>query len=132
MTGTDLEEICRIKFLLAASFEMKDLGDLHYFLGIEVIRTPKGILISQRHYVMSMLFRFGMTHCKSVSTPLDRNVKLHPKTVLTDCRKSHLSGHHPAGPQIYGQTDKSVYVATDGRASSVCAKDTPICQRHKR
>ena len=39
---------------------MKDLGDLHYFLGIEVIRTPKGILISQRHYVLSMLFKFGI------------------------------------------------------------------------
>ena len=47
MTGTDLEEICRIKFLLAASFEMKDLGDLHYFLEIEVICGPEGILISQ-------------------------------------------------------------------------------------
>ena len=44
-----------------ASFDMKDLRDLHYFLEIEVIHTPKGILISQRHYVLSMLFKFGMT-----------------------------------------------------------------------
>ena len=57
---------------------MKDLGDLHYFLGIEVIRTPEGILISQRHYVLNMLFKFGMADCKSVSTPLDRTVKLRP------------------------------------------------------
>ena len=57
---------------------MKDLGDLHYFLGIEVIRNPEGILISQRHYVLSTLFKFGMTDCKSVSTPLDRTVKLRP------------------------------------------------------
>ena len=55
---------------------MKDLGYTHYFLGIEVIRTPEGILINQRHYVLSMLFKFGMTKCKSVSTPLDKNVKL--------------------------------------------------------
>ena len=34
---------------------MKDLGDLHYFLGIEVIRTPDDILLSQRHYVLNML-----------------------------------------------------------------------------
>jgi hypothetical protein len=54
---------------------MKDLGDLHYFLGIEVIRTPEGILINQRHYVLSMLFKFGMADCKSILTPLDRSVK---------------------------------------------------------
>ena len=60
---------------------MKDLGDLHYFLGIEVIHTPEGILISQRHYVLSMLdFKFGMVDCKSISTPLDRTVKLRPDT----------------------------------------------------
>jgi hypothetical protein len=40
ITGADLEEINRVKHQLAASFEMKDLGDLHYFLGIEGICTP--------------------------------------------------------------------------------------------
>ena len=74
--GADLGEIARVKQQLAASFDMKDLGDLHYFLGVEVIRTPEGILISQRHYVLSMLFKFGMADCKSISTPLDRTVKL--------------------------------------------------------
>ena len=54
ITGADLGEIARVKQQLAASFDMKDLGDLHYFLGIEVIHTPEGILISQRHYVLSM------------------------------------------------------------------------------
>ena len=48
IAGADLEEIGRVKSQLTAPFEMKDLGDLHYFLGIEVIRTPEGILISQR------------------------------------------------------------------------------------
>ena len=64
IAGVDLGEIDRVKLQLAASFDMKNL---HYFLGIEVIHTPKGILISQRHYVLSML-----------STPLDRTVKLRP------------------------------------------------------
>ena len=61
---------------VVASFDMKNLGDLHYFLGIEMIRTPEGILINQRQYMLSMLFKFGMADCKSISTPLDRNVKL--------------------------------------------------------
>ena len=51
ITGADLGEIDRVKLQLAASFDMKDLGDLHYFLGIEVICTPEGILISQHHWV---------------------------------------------------------------------------------
>ena len=74
ITDADLGEIDRVKLQLVASFDMKDLGDLYYFLGVEVIRAPEGILISQRHYVQSMLFKFGMTDCKSVSTPLDRTV----------------------------------------------------------
>ena len=57
---------------------MKDLEDFHYFLGIEVIHTPKGILISQRHHTLSMFFKFGMTEYKSISTPMDRNMKLCP------------------------------------------------------
>ena len=69
-----------MKLQLAASFDMKDLGDFHYFLEIEVIHTPEGILISQRHYLLSMLFKFGMMECKSISTPLDRIVKLRPNS----------------------------------------------------
>ena len=83
ITDADLGEIDIVKSQLAASFDMKDLGDLHYFLSIEVIRSPKGILISQCHYVLSMLFKFGMTDCKSVSTPLYRNLKLHPDSEMT-------------------------------------------------
>jgi hypothetical protein len=75
ITGADRAEISRVKRELAASFDMKDLGDLHYFLGIEVISTPEGILISQRHYALDMLFKFGMADCKPISTPLDRIVK---------------------------------------------------------
>ena len=57
---------------------MKDLEALHYFLGIEVIRTPDGILLSQQHYVLNILYKFGMMECRHVSTPLDRNQKLRP------------------------------------------------------
>ena len=78
IADANLDEIGRVTLQLVTSFDMKDLGDLHYFLGIEVIRTPEGILISQRHYVLNMLFKFGMAECKSVSTPLDRTVKLCP------------------------------------------------------
>ena len=69
--GADLHEIGCVKLLLPTSFDMKYVGDLHYFIYIKVIHTPEGILISQRHYVLSMLVKFGMADCKSVSTPLN-------------------------------------------------------------
>ena len=83
--GKDLAEINKVKTLLSGRFEMKDLHELHYFLGIEVIRTPVGIMISQRHYVLNLLYKFGMTECKPVSTPLDRNLKLDADSGTEDC-----------------------------------------------
>ena len=42
LTGDDLEELARLKGFLAQEFEIKDLGQLWYFLGMEVVRTKKG------------------------------------------------------------------------------------------
>ena len=50
ITGDDLEEIESLKRNLFREFEMKDLGDLKYFLGIEVLRSQKGIFLRQRKY----------------------------------------------------------------------------------
>ena len=70
----------KVESQLAASFDMKDLGDLHYFLEIEVVCTREGMLISQQHHVLSMLLKFSMMECKSVSTSLDRNEKHLPNS----------------------------------------------------
>ena len=43
----DLAEIGQVKSKLSHAFEMKDPGDLYYFLGIEVLHTPNDILLSQ-------------------------------------------------------------------------------------
>ncbi|MCO5603986.1 hypothetical protein L7F22_058143 [Adiantum nelumboides] len=57
-------------------FEMKDLGELRYFLGIEIIKTPKGIWLSQRQYALDMLSKYGMADCKPIFVRLDVNAKL--------------------------------------------------------
>lgn len=46
VTGDDGEEMAQLKQLLAQEFEIKELGKLQYFLGIEVARSEKGIFIS--------------------------------------------------------------------------------------
>jgi hypothetical protein len=55
---------------------VKDLGQLKYFVVIEVARSPKGIVLSQRKYVLDLLSDTGMLGCRAVSTPIDQNHKL--------------------------------------------------------
>lgn len=60
-------------FWLTKEFEIKDLGQLQYFLGIEVVRSRQGIFISQRKYTLDLLTKTGMTACKLSETPIDLN-----------------------------------------------------------
>ena len=64
-----------MKELLATEFEIKDLGPLKYFLGMEVAQSNKGIVISQRKYILDLLNETGMFGCKPVDTPMDPNKK---------------------------------------------------------
>ena len=83
--GEHLGDIEHTKRLLSNRFEMKDMEELHYFLGIEVIRTPDGITHSQRDYIFYLLYNFGMTQCKLVTTPLDCNLKLDADSGTREC-----------------------------------------------
>ena len=82
VTGDSDTDIDDVKVLLKQKFEMKYLGELHYFLGIEVIRSPGGIWLLQRQYGLDMLSRYGMTGCKPISIPLEQNVKDRKSTRL--------------------------------------------------
>jgi len=55
---------------------MKDLGELHYFLGMHVQRSGDGLLLSQRQYMLDILDRAEMAECKPCSTPVDTNPKI--------------------------------------------------------
>ena len=70
ITGNDKEEIQTLKEQLSREFEMKDLGQLKYFLGIEVLRSKGGIFISQWKYILDLLAATGMIDCKPAETPI--------------------------------------------------------------
>jgi hypothetical protein len=76
ITGDNDANIFDLKKLLKQKFEMTDLGELHYFLGIEIIQSPKGIWLLQRQYAFNILSEYGMTSCKPILIPLEQNVKL--------------------------------------------------------
>ena len=61
---------------LKTDFALKDLGPLHYFLGIEVQNVDNGIHLSQRKYTSDVLSRVGMINCKPTTTPLSTSEKL--------------------------------------------------------
>ncbi|RVW24916.1 Retrovirus-related Pol polyprotein from transposon RE1 [Vitis vinifera] len=86
ITGDDIEEISRLQGQLASEFEMKNLGGLKYFLGIEVARSTQGIFLSQRKYVLDLLSEVGLLECKPVDTPIVQNHKLgiYPNQKPTD------------------------------------------------
>jgi histone deacetylase 1/2 len=61
---------------LGMDFALKDLGELHYFLGIEVKKETDGIILSQEKYARDIIACVNMTGCKPVDTPLSTSEKL--------------------------------------------------------
>ncbi|XP_070011026.1 uncharacterized mitochondrial protein AtMg00810-like [Nicotiana sylvestris] len=55
---------------------MNDLGELKYFLGIEFLRSQKGILMCQRKYALELVSELGLAEGKPAYTPLEFNQKL--------------------------------------------------------
>eukprot|EP00253_Pinus_taeda_P001623 PITA_01623 len=75
ITGVE-ERIQECKKLLAAEFDMKDLGLMHYYLGLEVWQEPNEIYLGQGKYVIELLKKFDMMECKPMTTPLITNLKM--------------------------------------------------------
>ena len=61
---------------LHASFEMSDLGHLHYYLGIQFMQVDGGIALCQTKYIDTLLQRFGLEDCKPIATPMETGLKL--------------------------------------------------------
>ena len=76
LTGDDVEGIEELKKELSSEFEIKDLSQLRYFLGMEIARSRRGLVVSQRKYILDLLEETGMTGCKPSDTPIEFNSKL--------------------------------------------------------
>jgi hypothetical protein len=91
---------------LISEFEMKDLGLMHYFLGLEVWQKPNKIFLSQGKYAINVLKRFSMMNCRSMATPMVANLKtLHDSD----------SGSNLVDPTMYRQLVGSLMYLTHTR-----------------
>ncbi len=70
ITGSTAALIHDVTRAMHTTFKMKDLGPLHYFLGMEVSRTGSGLFLHQSKYARDMLHKAGLEKCTSQPTPM--------------------------------------------------------------
>jgi Reverse transcriptase (RNA-dependent DNA polymerase) len=75
ITGSDLSGIKTLKRHLSLEFDIKDLGNLKYFLGVEIARSHKGLFFSQRKYILDLLRETGKLGTKPANIPMDFSQK---------------------------------------------------------
>ena len=76
ITRSDSTEATRLGTTLVVEFELKGLGPLRYFLGLEFAYLSRGIFVYQQKYTVDLLKLTGMVDCAPVRTPIGPNVKL--------------------------------------------------------
>ena len=78
LIGNDVEILSNIKKWLAEQFQMKDLGEASYVLGIQIIRDRKNKLLalSQASYIDKVLARFSMQDSKKGQLPTRHGIIL--------------------------------------------------------
>ena len=80
VASSNLDTILALKTDLRKYFDITDLGEASLYVGIQITRrrAERTISLSQSRYIDTILARFGMDTCNSVSTPLDANSILSP------------------------------------------------------
>ncbi|KAJ9551882.1 hypothetical protein OSB04_015927 [Centaurea solstitialis] len=75
--GSTKDDMCKeFEELMHKKFKMSSMGELTFFLGLQVKQKPEGIFINQSKYVASMLQKFGMNDAKPASTPMETHKHL--------------------------------------------------------
>jgi hypothetical protein len=79
VAGNNITTIQAVKDYLHAKFSIKDLGELKFFLGLELARSPKGISLNQQKYCLELLSDTALLACKAAKTPMDSTIRLSKK-----------------------------------------------------
>ncbi|XP_016164134.1 uncharacterized protein LOC107606605 [Arachis ipaensis] len=104
-TGDSDDAILLVIQQLNIKFALKNKGELHYFLGVQITKTASGdLVLSQEKYDKDLLKKVDMEHCKPCSTPLPSSIKFSafggstfkdPKLYRSVGSLQHLTVTHP-------------------------------------
>ncbi|KAJ9564618.1 hypothetical protein OSB04_000584 [Centaurea solstitialis] len=114
--STNPESCTEFEQIMKSRFQMSMMGELTFFLGLQVRQTPQGIFINQSKYTLDILKRFDFTGPKSASTPMSTSFQLDADT----------SGN-PVDQKVYRAIIGSLLYLTASRpdimfATCVCAR----------
>lgn len=103
IAASNFELLNAFKETMRSKFNMKDLGKISYFLGIQFVQRGSEIRMNQKRYIRKMLERFGMSECRPRSTPCE---------VKTDTTITEENDHHePVNPREYREIVGSLIYA---------------------
>ncbi|GKC23988.1 retrovirus-related pol polyprotein from transposon TNT 1-94 [Tanacetum coccineum] len=74
--STNLKFSKRFEKLMHSRFEMSLMGEMKFFLGLQIHQSPRGIFINQAKYALEILKKHGMDKCDSIGTPMATKPKL--------------------------------------------------------
>jgi hypothetical protein len=115
--GSTNQDFCEEFEKMANEFEMSMIGELSYFLRLQIKQLKNGTFVSQGKYIKNMLKKFGMNEAKGISTPMGTNVNL----------DSDASGNM-VDQKLYRSIIRSLlYVTHQGRMSCLvyaCVQDS--------
>ncbi|GJV74587.1 putative ribonuclease H-like domain-containing protein [Tanacetum coccineum] len=117
--GSTKKELCtEFEKLMHKKFQMSSMGELTFFLGLQVIQKKDGIFISQDKYVDEILKKFGFSTVKIASIPIETS-----KPLLKDAEAEDVDVH------LYRSMIGSLMYLTSSRPDimfNVCASDSPF------
>ncbi|GJT53893.1 putative ribonuclease H-like domain-containing protein [Tanacetum coccineum] len=113
--GSTKKELCNeFEKLMHKKFQMSSIGELTFFLGLQVTQKDDGIFISQDKYVDEILKKFGFSSVKTTSTPIETS-----KPLLKDAEAEDVDVH------LYRSMIRSLMYLTASRPNIIYLKGQP-------
>nr|GFA12790.1 integrase, catalytic region, zinc finger, CCHC-type, peptidase aspartic, catalytic [Tanacetum cinerariifolium] len=119
-TNTKLSK--QFEKLMHNKFEMSMMGELKFFLGIQIHQSPRGIFINQAKYAQEILIKHGMTSCDSVGTPM--------ATKHLDADLSGTPIHQSPRGIFINQAKYAQEILIKHGMNSCDSIDTPMAKKH--
>nr|GFA33077.1 copia protein [Tanacetum cinerariifolium] len=105
--------------LMKSRFEMSMMGEMTFFLGLQVNQSPCGIFINQSKYVLEILNKYGMESCDLVAIAISCNPIQHSRT-------KHIAvGYHFTKEHVEKGTTELYFVKTDYQLADIFTKSLP-------